>query len=413
MHKVSKSRFRISTFAKVFAAVVFAAAVALPAAAQTTYNIGALLPMTGDLQVYGAASLNGVKLAVEEINNQGGVLNGKLKVVVGDTQTKPQPGISAAQRLVSIDNVFGIVGAMSSGVTIPVAQSVTDSAGVVLISPASTSPKITNLNDHDYLFRTVPSDAYQGVALAQVVSENGLQNVATLYINNDYGQGLSNAFAAAFQKDGGTVSEQVAYDPGNASYRGEIARAASSGAQALALIGYPENGITILKQAIEGGYFSHFIFTDGMKSPKIIQAVGAQYLDGSIGTSPEALATTPAAKLFRHAYDQKYGQLPPQPYIDTAYDGVYVLAMALEKAGSDNPTAVRNALRFVANPPGTNILPTQWSKAKQLIDSGQNVNYTGASGPINFDSHGDVSGTYAYWTIKNGKIKTVRVFQPK
>ena len=234
-----------------------------------------------------------------------------------------------------------------------------------------------------------------------------------MYINNDYGQGLSDAFKAAFEKRGGTVSATVAYDPGSASYRGELARAAAKGAQALALIGYPENGITILKQAIEGGYFSKFIFTDGMKSPKIVSGVGAQYLNGSIGTSPEALSTTPAAKLFRQAYDQKYGQLPPQPYIDTAYDGVYVLAMALEKAGSNNPTAVRNQLRFVANPPGTVILPTQWAKAKQLIDNGQDVNYTGASGPINFDSHGDVSGTYAYWTIQNGKIKTVKVFEPK
>jgi ABC-type branched-subunit amino acid transport system substrate-binding protein len=398
---------------KVLAAVVFAAVVAFPAAAQTTYKIGALLPITGDLQAYGTASLNGVKLAVDEINNQGGVLGGKLEVVVGDSQTRPQAGISAAQRLVSIDNVFGIVGAMSSGVTIPVAQSVTDSAGVALISPASTSPKITTLNDSDFLFRTVPSDAFQGVALAQVVSENGLTNVATMYINNDYGEGLSDAFKAAFEKRGGTVSRAVAYDPGNASYRGEISRAASRGAQALTLIGYPENGITILKQAIEGGYFSKFVFTDGMKSPKVISGVGGRYLDGSIGTSPEALSTTPAATLFRNVYQQKYGRLPPQPYIDTAYDATYVLAMALEKAGVNNGTAVRNQLRFVANPPGIEILPTQWAKAKQLIDSGQDVNYTGASGPINFDSQGDVSGTYAYWTIKNSKIVTIRVFQPK
>ncbi len=413
MYRVSKTRVRFSFFTKALAAAVFAAVVALPAVAQTTYKIGALLPITGDLQAYGTASLNGVKLAVDEINNQGGVLGGKLAVVVGDSQTKPQAGISAAQRLVSIDNVFGIVGAMSSGVTIPTAQSVTDSAGVALISPASTSPKITGLNDNDYLFRTVPSDAFQGVALAQVVSENGLSNVATMYINNDYGQGLSDAFTAAFEKRGGSVSAAVAYDPGNASYRGEIARAAAHGAQALALIGYPENGITILKQAIEGGYFRKFIFTDGMKSPKVISGVGAAYLDGSIGTAAEALSTTPAATLFRNAYNQKYGELPPQPYIDTAYDAVYVLAMALEKAGSNNPTAVRNELRFVANPPGTQILPTQWSKAKQAIDSGQDVNYTGASGPINFDSHGDVSGTFAYWDIKNGKIQTVRVFLPQ
>ncbi|HUZ17650.1 MAG TPA: ABC transporter substrate-binding protein, partial [Spirochaetia bacterium] len=154
MQKVFKSRAHLSKLVKATAALVFAAAVVLPAAAQTTYHIGALLPITGDLQAYGAASLNGIKLAVDEINQQGGVLGGQLSVDVGDTQTKPQAGISAAQRLVSVNNVFGIVGAMSSGVTIPTAQSVTDPAGVALISPASTSPKITDLADNDFLFRT-------------------------------------------------------------------------------------------------------------------------------------------------------------------------------------------------------------------------------------------------------------------
>ncbi len=385
---------------------------AASAASGKTYNLGALLPLTGDLQVYGNASLKGVKLAVDQINNQGGVLGGKLAVSVGDTQTKPQAGTSAAQRLVSVDNVFGIIGAMSSGVTIPVAQSVTDSASVPMLSPASTSPKITGLDDNDFLFRTVPSDAYQGVALGEVVAENNIKNVGTMYINNDYGEGLANAFKDAFAKKGGTVSAQVAYDPGNASYRGELAKAAAKGATALALIGYPENGITILKQAIEGGYFTKFIFTDGMKSPKIISAVGAQYLNGSIGTTPEALASSNSAQMFKDAYNKAYGELPPQPYIDTAYDGTFVLAMALEKAGKNNGTAVRDQLRAVANGPGTDIYPGQWAKAKQLIDAGKPVHYVGASGPVDFDKNGDVSGTFGYWKIANGKIETVRVFQP-
>ena len=86
--------------------------------------------------------------------------------------------------------------------------------------------------------------------------------------------------------------------------------------------------------------------------------------------------------------------------------------MALEKAGNSNPTAVRNALRSVANPGGTKIFPGEWAKAKRLIDAGQDVQYVGASGPVDFDKNGDVSGTFGYWVIKNGQIETVRVFQP-
>jgi ABC-type branched-subunit amino acid transport system substrate-binding protein len=149
------------------------------------------MPMTGDLQAFGETSLNGINLAVEEINAAGGVLGQPLAIAVGDTQTAAQPSIDAAQKLVSLEDVVAIVGALSSGNTIPVAESITKSGKVPQISPASTSPVITSLADDDFLFRTVPSDAFQGVALAEVSRTQGLENVAIIYINNDYGQGLA------------------------------------------------------------------------------------------------------------------------------------------------------------------------------------------------------------------------------
>lgn len=384
---------------------------AIPAFADDV-TIGALMPMTGDLQAYGETSLNGVMLAADEINAAGGVLGGTLKVSVGDTQTNPQAGVDSAQKLANVEGVVGLVGALSSGVSIPVAKSVSSVVGVVQVSSASTSPAITKLEDNDFLFRTVPSDAFQGVALAEVVKENGLGNVATLYINNDYGEGLAGSFATAFDAAGGKVSQSLAYEPGNASYRGELSKAAGSGAEALVLIGYPENGITILKQSIEEGYFEKFVFTDGMKAPEIIDAIGAQYLDGSIGTSPEAVADSDAALRFKSAYESKHGEIPPKPFIDTAYDATILLALAIEKAGSTDRKAVRDALRSVANPPGERVLPGDFERAKELISGGKDVDFVGAAGSQNFDADGDVSGTFAYWTIEKGEISTLRVFEP-
>ncbi|MFW6055334.1 MAG: ABC transporter substrate-binding protein, partial [Thermodesulfobacteriota bacterium] len=333
-----------------------------PAQAKSV-KIGALIPMTGDLQAYGESCYTGIQLAVEQINEEGGVLGSELKLKLGDTQTKPQPGIDAAQKLVSVENVSAIVGALSSGVTIPVASSVTSSAGVVLMSPASTSPVITDLEDNDFLFRSVPSDAFQGVALAQLVEEAGYENVATLYVNNDYGEGLAVSFEEAFENKGGTVSRSLAYEPGNASYRGELSKAASKGAEALNLIGYPENGVTILRQALEEGLFTKFIFSDGLKAPEIIEAIGAKYLNGSSGTVPEALSDTPAAQNYLTAYKERFGQVPPKPYIDTSYDATFVLSLAIEKAGSRDSKAVKEVLRDVANPPGEKVLPGEWAKA--------------------------------------------------
>ena len=407
---------KITWFFKSFCMVTLAGILLVfssPVYGEDPVKLGALMPMTGDLQAYGKSSLTGIQLAEKQINDAGGVLGRNLKIEVGDTQTKPQAGIDAAQKLVSIRNVSGIVGALSSGVTIPVAQSVTKSAGVPQISPASTSPVITGLADNDFLFRSVPSDAFQGVALAQLVTEAGYSNVAVLYINNDYGEGLAQSFGEAFSEKDGEVSASLAYEPGNASYRGELSKASGKGAEALIMIGYPENGITILRQALEEGYFKEFIYTDGLKAPEIIDAIGAEYLNGSFGIAPQAMSDSAAAQTYLDAYKEMFGQVPPKPYIDTSYDAAFVLALAVEKAGTTDSVAVRDALRDVANPPGTQILPGQWAKAVKLLEKGKDIDYVGASGSINFDAAGDVSGTFAKWMITDGKIETVKVFEPE
>lgn len=376
-------------------------------------KIGALMPMTGDLQAYGETSLNGVRLAADEINAAGGVMGRSLDVVVGDTQTAAQPSIDAAQKLVSVEGVVGLIGALSSGNTIPVAQSVSSVNSIPQISPASTSPVITTLDDQDFLFRTVPSDAFQGVALADVVQEQGLDDLAIIYINNDYGQGLAESFQAAFEATGGTITGSVPYEQGQPSYRGELQQLASGGATALTLIGYPENGITILKQSLEERFFDTFVFTDGMKAPEVIDAIGADALEGAFGTAPQAATETAAYESFSKAYNDKYGELPPKPYIDTAYDAVMLMGLAIAKADSTDGTAIRNALREVANAPGEKIHPGEWERAIATLQNGEDIDYTGASGNLEFDTNGDVGGSFAEWAIQGGEIVTVKVFEPQ
>ncbi|RIA55262.1 ABC transporter substrate-binding protein [Dichotomicrobium thermohalophilum] len=391
-------------FFQALAAAAFGVALAAPAQAESL-KIGALMPMTGDLQAYGEADVTGVQFAVKQINAAGGVNGEEVEIVIADTQTKPQAGVDAAQKLINVDGVHAIVGALSSGVTIPVAKTVTSREGVPQISNASTSPTITKLQDNDFLFRSVPSDAYQGVELAKLVQEKGFSNVSILYVNNDYGQGLADAFAEAFE---GEVSASIAFEQGQASYRGELQQAAGGGAEALVLIGYPESGSVILRQSLEGGYLDKFIFTDGMKAPEIIERVGAQFLNGAFGTVPQA-KDTEGLRVFREAYTAEYGDLPPKPYYDTAYDAAMVIALAAQKAGSSDPEAIRDNLRDVANAPGETILPGEWQKAVKLLADGQDINYEGASGSVDFDKNGDVPGTIGHWEIQDGKIVDVRV----
>lgn len=382
-------------------------------AAGDAIKIGALMPMTGDLQAFGETSLSGIELAIEEINGAGGVLGRPLDISTGDTQTAAQPSIDAAQKLVSVEGVGAIIGALSSGNTIPVAESITKDNGIPQISSASTSPVITDLDDGDFLFRTVPSDAFQGIALAEITQEQGLERLAIIYVNNDYGQGLAESFQTAFEAAGGTVTASVPYEQGQASYRGELQRLAGAEAEALLLIGYPENGITVLKQALEGGFFDRFVFTDGMKAPEVIEAIGADFLEGTFGTVAQAATESDAYARFTNAYEARYGELPPKPYIDTAYDALMVLALAIEQAGETTGPAVRDAIREVANAPGIEIKPGEWAKASEAIANGEDIDYVGASGTLDFDDNGDVGGSFAHWAIQGGEIVTVEVFEPE
>ncbi|MCI0510557.1 amino acid/amide ABC transporter substrate-binding protein (HAAT family) [Chromohalobacter marismortui] len=375
-------------------------------------KIGVLVPLTGDLQSYGEPALKAAQLAAKEINAAGGVMGEDVQIASGDTQTSPQPGVAAAQKLVNIEGVDAIFGALSSGVTIPVAQSVSKPEQIPQISSASTSPVITSLDDGDFLFRTVPSDAFQGVALSEVTQEKGYDNVSIIYINNDYGKGLADAFTKAYEKAGGTVSASVAYEQGQAAYRGELQQAANDAAEALVLIGYPENGQTILRQALEGGFFRNFVFTDGMKAPELVDNLGAQYLEGSVGTVPQARADSPGAQHFSSAYESEYGALPPKPYLDTAYDAFYLLSLAAQAAGTTYSVAIRDQLRAVANPPGEQVGPGEFEKAVKLLEAGKEIDYQGAAGSVNFDANGDVPGTFGEWTFKDGKVVTNRIFEP-
>ncbi|TVR57911.1 MAG: amino acid ABC transporter substrate-binding protein [Candidatus Competibacteraceae bacterium] len=382
------------------------------AASADELRIGALVPTTGDLQLYGETSLNGIRLAVEEINAAGGVLGQPISLRVGDTQTSPQAGVDTAQRMATLDGVHAFVGALASGVTIPVAQSVSRVQGLAQISGASTSPVITTLDDGDFLFRTVPSDAYQGVALAEIALAEGYKNLAILYINNDYGLGLAESFTAAFADRGGAVVRSASYEPGQSSYRGELRRVSRGNPEGLVLIGYPENGQTIVRQALEGGFFEKFVFTDGLRSPEMIAAIGAEFMDGVIGSSPQALEDNPGARHFREAYRQKHGEIPPQPFMDSAYDAVYLIALAAQRAGKADRTAIRDHLRAVAGPSGAKVNPGEWERAVELLAAGEDINYEGASGSVDFDENGDVPGTFAHWRVENGEIVDVRVFAP-
>jgi ABC-type branched-subunit amino acid transport system substrate-binding protein len=373
--------------------------------AQETAKIGTLMPLTGGLASYGQFSRNGTLLAQKLINEQGGLLDGKeIELINVDTQTQPQAGVDGAQKLVNINSVQAIVGALSSGITIPVVDSVTAPNEVVQISPSATSPILTTIEDDGYFFRTVPSDALQGVVAGNLAADQGHDSLAIIYVNNDYGQGLNDAIIKQFENRGGKITASIAFEPNKVSYRSELMNAAKGNPDALLLIAYTDDGgITIIRQALENGFFSKFIFTDGLKAPEITDGIET-YLEGMYGTTPTSLPGGKGPELFKEMYEKEYGELPPKPYIDTSYDATFIIALAIEKAGVVEGPAIRDAIHEVLDPEGETVNINEWSKAKELIAQGKKINYEGASGPVYFDEVGDRAGAIGIWQIKDGKI---------
>jgi ABC-type branched-subunit amino acid transport system substrate-binding protein len=379
----------------------------------TPLKIGQLNSFTGDLSDFGKAHRNSAQLAIDHINEAGGVLGARVAIVARDTATNPVQAVDSGSALVSLNNVVAIVGALASSCTIAVAQSVAVPDGILQISAASTSPALTALDDDDLLFRTTVSDAAQGIILARLAAELGYETASALYVNNAYGQGLAEAFEAAFEAEGGTVLELVPHEQVQPTYASELSRATEGDPDVLLALSYPESAQIYLREAIEGGYIDTFLFCDGTKSPDMNEAVGVEFLEGTYGTA----AGTPVSDVrqaFEDAYEEAFAVVPPLPYLDTTYDAVLLIALAAEKAETTTDSAaIRDALRDIAGPPGEVVGPgiDGIERALELIAEGEDINYEGAGGSHDFDAAGDVSSTIEIWKIENGEIVSTGRFE--
>lgn len=389
------------------------ALVAAPSATAQDIRIGAVLSYTGGLGPMGPRIRDGVRLAIDEVNKAGGVLGGRRLVLVeADDQTNPLVAVDVATRLVQVERVVALIGAMASGSTIPVANSVTIPAGVLQISPSSTAPAISALKDNDFVFRTPVPDGLQGLVIAREARARGLERIAIMAINSAYGNGLMGAVRDNFIKLGGTITNASNFEVDRPSYRAELATAAGAGnPQALVLVAYPANGgNTIIRQALENAHFKTFILPDGMRDPTVAKEIGASNLAASWGTAPASMAEAALQERFRAAFRAFSKEDPTQAFVAEGYDAAMVIALAIQQAGSAERTAIRDALRRVSNPPGERVGPGEFARARDLIIKGTKINYDGASGPVDFDANGDVEGRIGIWTVRpTGEIVTDKV----
>jgi branched-chain amino acid transport system substrate-binding protein len=384
-----------------------------PAAHAQEVKLGFLGSITGPIAELVPPIVASSQLAVDEINAQGGILGGRqLALVVGDDQCTSQGAVDATRKLVDVDQVTAIVGALCSGASIAAANSVAIPAGVVMVSPSATTPEMTALADNDVIFRIAPSDSFQGEVLAKYVLDKGLDKIALTYINNDYGVGFANAFREAYTRRGGTITADQAHEPNKPSYRSELATLAEGDPKALVILAYAGGtGLPMIRQALEGGLFDTFVGGDGMRDDVLIREIGPENLKIFI-TQPVSLPDNPALQRFNEAFTAVEGD-PNSIFVAQGYDSTMLLALAVEKAGSTDRAAVSKALREIANAPGEPVGPGEWGKAVQLLKEGKDIDYQGASGPIEFDEKGDVPGTVAEFVIEGDSFQQGAMLSPE
>ncbi len=369
-------------------------------------NIGTILPLTGDLAQFGPGMENGAKLAVQQIKDCNSL---QVEGFYEDSGTNEQTAATAADKLISSNDVGVIVGAASSRISFAVVDSAAQSS-VVQISPASTSPDFTDYEDNGYFFRTVPSDNLQGQVLAKIAQDEGYQTVNILALNDDYGQGIASTFEQSFTDAGGEVPQNVAYDPQGTRFNSEVQQVGSGNPDAILLVAFPETGSSIMQSAQEQGLVGQtpFLFTDGLADPEFPQSSGAS-LEGEKGTRPATEG--PGAQAFNTAFNEAYGN-EPGTFSANSYDAVMLAALASAAGGAADGQTIQENLQAVSEG-GTEVLPKDICSGLESAANGDDINYEGAAGSQNFDDNGDVTSQYEFWQFgPQGQIERIRLIEP-
>ncbi|MDA8586128.1 ABC transporter substrate-binding protein [Rhodobacteraceae bacterium] len=368
-------------------------------------KIGVFLGFTGPIESLVANMGPAAEMAIAEVNDSGALLGGAaVSSVRGDTTcTDAAAATAAAERLITSDGVKGLVGGDCSGVTGAALTNVAVPNGMVMVSPSATSPGLSHANNEDegLFFRTAPSDARQGVVMTEVLLEEGVNEVAVTYTNNDYGKGLADSFQEAYEAAGGKITINAAHEDGKADYSAEIGALASAGGQRLVVAGYVDQGGSgIVRSALDTGAFDLFHFPDGMIGTALVENFGAE-IDGSSGQHPAPSDELAAA--FTALVDGKFEAT--SPFAPESYDAAALIMLAMQAAESAEPGDYKSKIMEVANAPGEKINAGELAKGLEILANGGDIDYVGASG-VELIGPGEAAGSYRVVGFENGEEVT-------
>jgi branched-chain amino acid transport system substrate-binding protein len=337
---------RLTRFAAL-AALLIAAACQPDREAQTQRSsedipVGVYGALTGDQAAFGTSTVAGVRIAAEEINAAGGILGRRIRLVVEDDQGRAEEAASVVTKLITSDNVVGLIGENSSNQSLAAAP-IAQSNGVPMISPSSTNPAVTEKGE--YIFRVCFTDPYQGKALASFVRTNlGLDSAALLVDRkNDYSVGLAEVFRRDFEAAGGTIVAEQSYGGGDTEFRPQLTTIKAASPKAVFIPGFYTEVGQIAIQARDLGLNVPLVGGDGWDSPSVIQ-IGGKSIEGSYFSDHYFVGDTrPVVQKFVTEFRRRHGK-NPEATAALGYDALHIFANAARRAGSLDRKAIRDQI---------------------------------------------------------------------
>ena len=366
-------------------------------------KVGIILGFTGPIESLTPDMASGAELAFKEATDSGELLGGAniIPLRADSTCVDSAAATTAAEDLVS-QGIIAIMGADCSGVTGALVTNVAVPNGIAMVSPSATSPALTDADDNGLFFRTAPSDARGGQVLAEITKEKGVKSLAITYVNTDYGVGLMEVYKKAVESHGITVTTVASHETDKADYSAEVGVLSSAGGEALAVLGYlDQGGNQIIQASLDTGAFDTFVLSDGMIGDALTDQFGTD-LDKSFGSMPGSLGE--GTQIF-NAYAEKSG-INPSVYVGESYDAAALIILAMQAGGSADKESISSNIMSVANGPGEPIMAGELAKGLKLLADGKSIDYQGAT-DVNFTDVGEAFGLFIEKGIENGTFVNV------
>lgn len=312
--------------------------------------IGEYGSLTGTTATFGISTRDGIDLAIDEVNATGGVLGRQVRVIVEDDQGRPEEAQTVVTKLITSDNVVALLGEVASSRTLAAAP-VAQQYGIPMVTPSSTEPRITEIGD--FIFRVCFITPVQAAVMARFAT-NTLQarRIAILRdIRNDYSVGLADDFIDDLTAMGGTIVADQSYSEGDTDFSAQLTSIAATNPDAIFIPGYYTEVGLIARQARQLGLGVPLLGGDGWDSPRLTEIGGAALNDGYFVTHYSADNPDPTIQKFVTDYSERFGEAP-DAMAALGYDAAKILMDAIERAGSTEPTAIRDALAQTSDFPG-------------------------------------------------------------